>query len=152
VYLIQSSPRDQLQPKLRPYEYLKPCDQIPTTKPRLFDIAQRKEIPISDDLFPNPESDERWQRDPDSSRFTFLYNQRGHQVVRTISVDAATGRASAIIDDRSKTFIDYDSKLFYRYFAATGEMIWMPERDGWNDLYLYNARAGQVTNQIARWE
>jgi dipeptidyl-peptidase-4 len=150
VYLVQSSPPDQLQPKLLSYEYLKPGDQIPLTNPHLFDIAARKQIPVSDELFSNPWDADRWQWDPDSSRFTFLYNQRGHQVLRIISVDAESGHATAIIDERSRTFIDYDTKLFYRYFPKTNEMIWMSERDGWNHLYLCDARTGQVKNQITR--
>ncbi len=150
VYLIQSSPPDQLQPKLLWYEYLKPGDQIPLTKPHLFDIPTRSEIHIADDLFPNPWSVDGFNWSPDSSRFTFVYNQRGHQVLRVIAVDTHTGAASAVIDEQSKTFIDYDSKLFYRYLPATGEMIWMSERDGWNHLYLYDARTGQVKNQITR--
>ena len=77
VHLIQSSTGDQLQPKLLSHEYLKPGNQIPITKPHLFDVTARKEIPISDDRIPNRWSAERWQRNPDSSRFTFLYNLRG---------------------------------------------------------------------------
>ncbi len=150
VYLIQSSPPDQLQPRLLWYEYLKPGDQIPLTKPHLFDIPTHSEIHVTGDLFPNPWSVDGFNWDPDSSRFTFVYNQRGHQVLRVIAVDAHTGAASAVIDEQSKTFIDYDSHLFYRYFPATGEMIWMSERDGWNHLYLYDAHTGQVKNQITR--
>jgi len=150
VYLIQSSPPDQLQPKLLWYEYLKPGDQIPLTKPHLFDIPTHREIHITDDLFPNPWSVDGFNWSPDSSRFTFVFNQRGHQVLRVIAIDAHTGAASAVIDEHSKTFIDYYSKLFYRYFPATGEMIWMSERDGWNHLYLYDARTGQIKNQITR--
>jgi dipeptidyl aminopeptidase/acylaminoacyl peptidase len=150
VYLIQSSPSDQLQPKLLSYEYLKPGDAIPLTKPRLFDVAARKQIAVSDELFPNPWDASRWEWHPDSSRFTFLYNQRGHQVVRIVAVDGASGQATAIIDEQSKTFVDYDTKLFYRYFPSTNEMIWMSERDGWNHLYLYDARTGEVKNQITR--
>ena len=91
VYLIESSPADQLQPKLDSYDYLKPGDEIPLTKPCLFKIADRQRIEISDALFPTPWSvDEiRWQKD--SQRFTFLYNQRGHQVLRILAVDAHTG-------------------------------------------------------------
>jgi dipeptidyl-peptidase-4 len=70
VYLIQSSPPDQLQPKLLSYDYLKPGDNIPLTKPHLFDITTRKELTLKDDLYPNPWelSDVRW--DENSSRFT----------------------------------------------------------------------------------
>jgi dipeptidyl-peptidase 4 len=150
VYLVQSSPPDQLQPKLLSYDYLKPGDQIPLTQPRLFEIKTRKQIPISDGLFPNPWSVEQIRWGADSSEFTFFYNQRGHQVLRIIAVDAATGVARAAIDERSKTFIDYNAKMFVHYVTGTDEIIWMSERDGWNHLYLYDERTGQVKNQITK--
>ncbi len=89
IHLIESSPRDQLQPKLHSLDYRKPGDPIPTTKPRLFDVEKRQEVPVSDELFANPWDihDVRWDRD--SKRFTFLYNQRGHQVLRVVGVDKA---------------------------------------------------------------
>jgi dipeptidyl aminopeptidase/acylaminoacyl peptidase len=150
VYLIESSPRDQLQPKLQTLDYRKPGDRIPIIKPHLFDVAARKEIPVADDLFPNPWSvrDVRWSAD--SRRFTFLYNQRGHQVLRLIAVNAKTGAARAVIDEQSKTFIDYNSKLFIHYLDSTNEIIWMSERDGWNHLYLYDAATGRVKNPITK--
>jgi len=152
VYLIESSPRDQLQPKLHSFDYLKPGDRIPITKPHLFDIDARKEIPIKDDLFPNPWMESigtvHWM--PDSRRFTFVYNQRGHQVLRLIAVDAESGVARALIDEQSKTFIDYSSKFFLHFLDSTNEIIWMSERDGWNHLYLYDAATGEVKNQITK--
>jgi dipeptidyl aminopeptidase/acylaminoacyl peptidase len=89
---------------------------------------------------------------PDSSAFTFEYNQRGHQVYRVIEVDAGTGAARAVISEEPKTFFTYSSKK-YRYDVAGGrEVIWMSERDGWNHLYLYDGRSGAVKNQITRGE
>jgi dipeptidyl aminopeptidase/acylaminoacyl peptidase len=150
VYLIESSPKDQLQPKLHSYDYLKPGDRVAVTKPHLFDLETRNEIPVADDLFENPWSvgDVRWA--PDSSRFTFLYNQRGHQVLRIVAVDATTGKTSAIVDERSETFINYSGNFFAEYLDDTGEIIWMSERDGWNHLYLYDARTGRVRNPITQ--
>ena len=150
VFVIESSPKDQLQPKLQSYPYLKPGDRIPSTKPHLFEVASAREAPIEDGLFPNPWSisELRWSRD--SSRFTFLYNQRGHQVLRIVAVAAGTGKTMAIVDEHSPTFIDYSGKEFSDYLEDAGEIIWMSERDGWNHLYLYDALSGQVKNQITR--
>lgn len=155
VYYVESSPKDQLQPKLHSYDYLKPGDKLPHPRPHLFDLATRKETPVSDALFPNPFTESgdmeiRWS--PDSARFTFVYNQRGHQVLRVIAVDAATGEARAIVDEQSKTFIDYSGKQFLEYLDDTGELIWMSERDGWNHLYLYDVKTGAVKSQITRGE
>jgi dipeptidyl aminopeptidase/acylaminoacyl peptidase len=150
VQLIESSPRDQLQPKLDSYEYLKPGDRVPITKPHLFDVEGRKELSISDALFPNPWSieDVRWS--PDSSRFTFVYNQRGHQVLRIVAVDANTGEATTLVDERSPTFIDYAHKQFAHYLDKTNEILWMSERDGWNHIYLIDAKTGAVKNQVTK--
>jgi len=150
VYLVESSPEDQLQPKLDSYPYLKAGDNVPINKPHLFDVESKKEIPVSDALFANPWSigDVRW--DTDASRFTFLFNQRGHQALRVLAVDAVTGTVKPIVDEESKTFIDYSGKFFCEYLDASSEIIWMSERDGWNHLYLYDAKTGAVKNQITR--
>jgi hypothetical protein len=86
VQIVESSPRDQLQPRVISYPYLKAGDEIPTATPRLFDAVQAREFGFDTDAFPNPWSldDFRWA--PDSSRFTFTYHQRGHQVARVLAV------------------------------------------------------------------
>jgi len=152
IYEVESSPSDQVQPKLHTLDYLKAGDRIAHPRPHLIDVAAARDIPINDDLFPNPWdiSEVRW--DPDSSRFTFLYNQRGHQVMRVVAVDAKTGEARALIDEQAKTFIDWTNKVFYHPMNPTHEAIWMSERDGWNHLYLYDLAAGAVRNQITKGE
>lgn len=150
IHLIESSPKDQLQPKLHTLSYAKPGDRIAIAKPQLFNVVGERQIPIADQLFSNPWSISKIRWAPDSSRFTFLYNQRGHQVLRIVSVDAMTGEARAIIDEQSKTFIDYAFKQFSHHLDDTNEIIWMSERDGWNHLYLYDSETGRVKNQITK--
>ena len=152
VYLIESSPKDQLQPKLLSYDYLKPGDKIPQEKPHLFDMEKRAEIPVADALFQNPWSIENVRWEPDSRRFTFVYNQRGHQVLRVVAVEAETGATRAIVDEQSATFVCYSGKQFAHYADAAHEVVWMSERDGWNHLWLFDAANGQVKNQITRGE
>ncbi|MBW8039648.1 MAG: prolyl oligopeptidase family serine peptidase [Planctomycetes bacterium] len=150
IHLIESSPKDQLQPKLHTFSYAKPGDRIAISRPQLFNIASECHIPVADELFSNPWriSEIRWA--PDSSKFTFLYNQRGHQVLRLISVDANTGQTRHIVDEQSRTFIDYSFKQFSHYLDDMNEIIWMSERDGWNHLYLYDSETGCVKNQITK--
>ena len=150
VHLIESSPKDQLQPKLQDHSYAKPGDPLPSRKPCLFEADGGKEVPIDDALFATPWSigDLRWAADGKS--FTFLYNQRGHQVLRIVAVDAATGAARALVEEAPKTFVDYAHKTFSWWLDATGELIWMSERDGWNHLYLMDAATGAVKRQLTR--
>jgi dipeptidyl-peptidase-4 len=152
IYLIESSPEDQLQPKLHTLSYAKPGDRIDLHKPELFDVLSKRQIPISDELFQNPWSISKIRWSPDSDKFTFIYNQRGHQVLRVIGVDARTGEARVIIDEQSETFIDYAFKQYSYHLDATKEIIWMSERDGWNHLYLYDWETGRVKNQITKGE
>ncbi len=125
---------------------------MPLARPRLFDLQSRVQIEVSEELFPNPwsVSDIRWS--PDSQTFTFLYNERGHQVLRIVEVNAASGQTRAVVDEQSPTFIDYAHKEFTHHVDGTGEIVWMSERDGWNHLYLYDGETGEVKNQITQGE
>ena len=150
IYFVNSSPEDQLQPKLRWKLYAKPGDRIPTEKPHLFEVETRREIPIRDDLFSKPWTIDGYRWSPNSGHFTFEYNQRGHQAFRVIAVDAEDGTTRATIDERSETFIDYAHKHFAHHLDETAEVVWMSERDGWNHLYVIDARTGRVKNPVTR--
>jgi dipeptidyl-peptidase-4 len=162
VYLVESSPKDQLQPKLHSFDYLKPGDRIAHPKVCLFDVPAESEdvasasspsnLPhaISDQLFPNPWSIDEIRWASDSGRVTFAYNQRGHQVLRIIAVDAQSRAATSIINEESSTFIDYAGKRFVDYVDDAHEIIWMSERSGWNHLYLYDSATGSVKNPITQ--
>ena len=56
-----------------------------------------------------------WSKD--SRYFTYEYNKRGHQVYQVIRVDAVSGESKVIINETSRTFIDYSGKR-YRFDAA----------------------------------
>ncbi len=159
VNYVQSSPTDQLQPKLDSRYYQKPGDVVDLDQPVLVDVAARRAVGIDNTLFPNPYSNGRIEWRKDNRAFTFEYNQRGHQVYRVIEVDAASGKARPVIEETSSTFIDYrrpsaglsDSSRTYRYDVADGrEVIWMSERDGWSHLYLFDGATGRVKNQITK--
>jgi dienelactone hydrolase len=169
VHYIESSPADQIQPKHFTYgeltargafspDYKKPGDALDIAYPVLFDVATRTATPVDPALFPNAFSLTRpvWWKD--SRGFTFEYNQRGHQLYRVIEVDAATGHARALITETSPTFIYYNqlgsglsAGRRYRHDVGDGaEIVWASERDGWEHLYLYNGRTGELERQITK--
>ncbi len=153
VTLVESSPADQLQPKSSSYPYLKPGDEIPISRPRLFDVAAAREVPVDLNAMANA-----WSFDPvrwatDSSCFTFLFNQRGHQLLQLCAVDAATGALRVVAEERSDTFVHYSrTGRFTEHLEATDEIIAPSESDGWLHLYLYDRKKGGVKNQITRGE
>jgi dipeptidyl aminopeptidase/acylaminoacyl peptidase len=161
VHYVESSPTDQLQPRHSARIYSKPGDTLDVTHPVLFDVEARKEIAIDNALFPNPYSLSHAAWWKDGRGFAFEYNQRGHQVYRVIEVDRR-GRARVLINEESKTFIDYrplvdnqrDTGKKVRVDINDGrEILWASERDGWEHLYLYDGASGKVKQQITkgRW-
>lgn len=152
IYFVRSSPEDQLQPKLESRDYLKPGDALPLRRPQLFLVEAQKHIPIDDALFSQQYNISRIDWRKDSRAFSFEYNQRGHQVYRVLEVNATNGAIRTLIEEQSKTFIDYSGKR-YRYDCADGkELIWASERDGWNHLYLYDGQTGKIKKQITKGE
>ena len=150
VHYIESSPKDQLQPKHFTIDYDKPGDKLTIEKPVLIKIADKSCTLIDDTLFENPFSLGDYNWDNDSKYFYFFYNQRGHQTVRIVSIDADTAEAKATINEETDSFFDYSYKRYLNYLNDTKEIIWASERDGWNHLYLYDAVTGKVKNQITK--
>ncbi len=143
IHIVESSPRDQLQPKLRTLNYNKPGDPIEQPKPRLFHLDGPRQVPVDDALFENPWDVRDFGWAADSSEFSFVYNQRGHQVMRIVGVDAESGETRAIHEERSETFIDYSQKFFLRRLAD-GRILWASERSGWNHLYLVDPKTSSA--------
>jgi dipeptidyl aminopeptidase/acylaminoacyl peptidase len=159
VHYVESSPVDQLQPKYSAMVYPKAGDLLALYQPVLFDVAAHHEMPIDNALFPNPYDMNSFEWWKDSRGLTFEYNQRGHQLYRVIEVDAATGNAHTLIEESSKTFINYepltrnqfDHGKYYRHDMEDGKQIlWASERDGWEHLYLFDAQAGPGQQMTAR--
>ncbi|WMI65227.1 DPP IV N-terminal domain-containing protein [Aestuariibaculum sp. YM273] len=149
IYFVESSPEDQLQPKLQSRDYLKPGDELSFKSPQLFLVETKKHIEIPTKTFNSQYSLSNINWREDSRAFTFEYNQRGHQAYKVIEVNGQTGDVNVLINETSKTFIDYSSKK-YRYDIADGNsIVWTSERDGWNHIYLYNGD-GTLKRQLTK--
>lgn len=152
ITIVESSPRDQLQPKTKTIRYDKPGDKLDKPIPRLFDLQSGKVVPIDNALFDNPWSIDRIKWDTNGSRLTFFYNQRGHQVLRLIAIDPNTGAVSSLIEEASATYIDYAAKAYREWVLDDKEILWGSERDGWYHLYRYSSDDGELLNQVTSGE
>jgi dipeptidyl aminopeptidase/acylaminoacyl peptidase len=158
VLYLESSPKDQLQPKHYSVHYAKPGDPVDIASPVLFDITTRKGVQINNALFPNAYdlTTPVWWKD--SRGFTFEYNQRGHQAYKVIEVNANNAVPRALIDEEVPTFFYYSNLgpglsagRKYRYDVNDGkEIIWASERDGWEHLYLFDGATGALKNKITK--
>ncbi|MBK1881022.1 prolyl oligopeptidase family serine peptidase [Luteolibacter pohnpeiensis] len=150
INIVQSTPPDQLQPKLLTFNYAKPGDEITRRRPVLFDLSEAtpKLVQLDDGLYHNPWKIDRLEWLNDSSEFQFLFNARGHQTMRVIGIAPKTGVTRIVLEETSDTFIDYSQKTWMHRLAGSADFLWASERDGYNHLYLIDGRAGKIRKQI----
>lgn len=152
VTLVDSTPKEGLQPQLKVIDYVKPGDPLP--KPQwIIEKADGTKTRVLRELYENPFTESGklsavWA--PDSGEFYFDYNQRGHQLYRILAVDPKTAAVRVVVEETSKTFIDYTKKTWRHWLHSRSELIWMSERDGWCHLYLYDTKTGTVKHQITK--
>lgn len=151
VYYVESSPADQLQPKLHKQEYAKPGDELPFKVPCIYEVETGRGVIPSTDLFDRQYYILGPEWNADSHGVTFEYNQRGHQVYRVLELSAETGRVRPLVAETSDRYVNYSRR--FRHDLQDGKrMIWMSERDNWNHLYMYDRATATPLYQITRGE
>lgn len=151
VYMIETSPKDQLPAKLHTRPYPRPGDKFALHEIYVADMETKKPTKVDVeriDFKGVPRL--RWSKD--AKHFTFEKTDRGHQRFRVIEVEVKSGKTRNIIDEKAKTFVDHYSFNYIQYLDDTGEILYVSEMDGWKHLYLIDARAGKVKTQITKGE
>jgi dipeptidyl aminopeptidase/acylaminoacyl peptidase len=151
LYLLESTPKEQLQPKLHERDYRKPGDALPIKIPVIVNLEMDKVHFFPLELIPDQYSVHRLEWRENSQSITFEYNQRGHQEYAVYSM-YSDGRIKNLIKEESPTFIDYSGKYYRKDLNNGSEIIWSSERDGFRHLYLYDGKEGRVINQITKGE
>lgn len=151
VYYVESSPADQLQPKLHKQEYAKPGDELPFKVPCIYEVETGRGLIPDTRLFSSQYEIYGPEWNADSRAITFEYNQRGHQVYRVLELSAETGEVRALVEETSDKYVNYTRH--FRYDLKDGKrLIWMSERDNWNHLYMYDRATGRPAYQITQGE
>src|SRR5262249_49176363 len=138
VYVVESSPKDGGRAKLHSRPYPLPGDAFPSYGLNLFDVATHKQIKPAVDRIDFGFPEIHWSRD--GRQFTYEKVDRGHQRLRVIEIDAASGSSRNLIDEKSKTFIwtAHNENLRLRlvnYLNKSDEIICASEQAGWRHLY-----------------
>lgn len=149
-------------PKLRAWKYPLPGDkEIPMIHRVIIEVENPKvvrfQIPpdphrasLSDDISSSGTFDDvDWTAD--GSELAFLSNSRDHKHVKMRIANASTGAVREVFEEIVKT--QYESgrgAINWRYLQASNEFLFYSERDDWGHLYLYDAKTGQLKNQITK--
>lgn len=152
VYYVESSPRDQLQPKLHQQEYAKPGDELPFKVPCIFHVETGQRCIPETSLFAHQYSLSYLRWDADSKSVTFEYNERGHKTYRVLELSVEDGKVRTLIEEKEEKYVNYP--LIYRNYLQDGKhILWTSERDNYNHLYLYDRTTGRPVRQITkgRW-
>ncbi|HEV2304480.1 MAG TPA: DPP IV N-terminal domain-containing protein [Candidatus Acidoferrales bacterium] len=147
---LQYVPPKQLRPMAYNYVYPLPGEILPQAAPIIFDLESGKRIdvktsPLEIQFIGGPGF--RWF--PDSQRFYYRYDERGEKATDLREVDAQTGEQKVLIREVAKPYPYVDpGETFSQFFDDDKQILWSSERDGWNQLYVYNASTGKLENQV----
>ncbi len=153
VHLVESSPKDGGRAKLKSRPYPLPGDKFAKYEPNVFDVASRKQTKPEVDRFEHEWLRPRLHWSRDGTRFGYQQIDRGHQRFRLIEVEAQSGAARNLIDEKTATFIwtahtESTGLSAVNWLTNSEEIIYASESNGWRHLYLIDAGAGKLKNAI----
>ena len=154
VHLVESSPRAGGRARLTSRPYSLPGDKFTAFELNLFDVESGKQIKPAVDRVDFGFPRLRWKAD--GSRLTYEQTDRGHQRFRIVEVESATGKARNLIDEQTKTFLwtahTERRGASIHYLDKSSEILQASERDGWRQLYLFDANEGKLKRQVTKGE
>lgn len=147
---LQFVPPNQLRPEAYNYVYPLPAEQLPSATVMVFDILSGKRVDVKTDPIEIPfqGGPGYFEWFPDSKSFYYEHGTRGNKEVELRVVDASTGDQKTIISEQDGLYID-PGEHFFRYIPDNEGIVWSSEKDGWNQLYLYDDD-GHFKNQITK--
>ena len=159
----------QPRPKLETYRYSMPGEDIAIEELSIFDVATRQRVTVKCDAFKDQRLSVAARRVTDKERkdregsvnpmvapqwalggsdsFIMVRQSRDLKRLDICRVDAKTGEAKSLVEERMNTYIETRPIRF----IDEKEFLWWSERDGWGHWYLY-AIDGTLKNQVTRGE
>jgi dipeptidyl aminopeptidase/acylaminoacyl peptidase len=142
VHLFETSPKEGGRARIHTRRYDLPGDRLDVHELWTFDVAtgEGRKLDLEPIDFGSPRV--RWLSD--GRRFRVTRTDRGHGRFRVFEVDAETGAAKILLDERTETFINTFNVQNLWHLERSDDLIWRSEKDGWAHLYLVNGRTGDA--------
>jgi len=136
VYRIMTSMPGTTRGQLVSQPYAQPGDDNTSYEPYVFSVENRQPVKIKIPVIDfNGSPRVSWDRE--NAHFYVEKPDRGHQRYRVFKVNAKSGEASTLLDEKTNTFI-YLNRVFTQYLPETNEILWSSEKDGYRHIYLIN--------------
>ncbi len=147
---LQFVPPGQLRPRAFSVVYPLPGEVLPTAAPIIFDVHTGARIDVK-----TPPIEMQFQGGPgfewftDNNSFQYEVHGRGIKSIELRIVDAETGEQRVVRREQSEKYVD-PGETYSHIIKETNEVLWTSERDGWNHLYLYDAKSGAQKAQLTQ--
>ena len=88
-----------------------------------------------------------------SKHVAFVSTSRDHRQEWLRVADAGNGDVREVYTETAPKFFESgDGKVNWHYLSKSNEFLWFSERDGWWQMYLYDANTGKLKNAITTGE
>jgi dipeptidyl aminopeptidase/acylaminoacyl peptidase len=95
--------------------------------------------------------DVQWSTD--GKTLAFVSTSRDHKQEWMRIADVSSGDVLDVMGEKAAKFFESgNDKVNWKYLSKTNELLWFSERDGWGQMYLYDAANGNLKNQITYGE
>lgn len=161
TYLIQSTPHGDVRPKLYRYRYPLAGDSLlPMAELFIVDVQSKSLTPLeAESVRAAPSSIIREGRiwwDEDGKQVYYVEHERDFKAIHFREVDVETGRTRTLLTERDTSYIDLNALRFnrpnVRVLGGGLEILWFSERDGWGQLYLYDAASEESKRRVTDGE
>jgi len=91
--------------------------------------------------------DVKWA--PDGETLAFVSSSRDHKDAWLRIADADTGAVREVLHEHVPTWFESGiNAINWRYLPKSNEILWWSQRNGWGNLYLYDAGSGKLKNAV----
>nr|WP_227157858.1 prolyl oligopeptidase family serine peptidase [Brevundimonas naejangsanensis]MCB7500955.1 S9 family peptidase [Enterobacter roggenkampii] len=141
--LVQSTPKDGGPPRVLDYIYPLTGDaDVPTAEGVFFEVESGRRIPMATPARPILYYGGPWYEWSADSRAVFeRVATRGYGALQLNRIEAATGEARLLTEDKSDTYVDFYGH-FWCYDDKTNTHFWTADPDGYAHLYAVDAVTG----------
>jgi dipeptidyl-peptidase-4 len=157
LHLLQFVPPEGQRPVLHSYRYAMAGDEHLTREEIvILDVENQRKVVADcgprDARFMGPvELKQVWWSE-DSRKVYYVSFARDHKTIWLYEIDASSGKSRVILEETGSTYVELTPVLGTRPNVLPvndgKEVIWPSERDGWANLYRYEASTGALLNRI----
>ena len=133
-------------------------EHAPMAELLIVDLTENRVTPVEytpqPAIFFTPIGLERVWWSEDGQALYLVHEERDCRTLHLMRVDARTGMAEQLLEERAETGIalrpTYFGRPNVRVLDDGAEFLWYSTRDGWGHLYLYDGKSGELKAQVTQ--